>query len=149
MTVHSLTKSSLFFSGGHIAQKTGTQRIDKIQGLLGRNPAMGWAFMLGSLAILGTPPFGVFTSEFLILTVAIHKEPWALPFLAIGLGVAFAALFGRMQAMVFGQTQVPKAPAPTSLWPSFLHLALVLMLGLVIPPALSSWYTAAARLLGH
>ncbi|MDA8389275.1 MAG: hydrogenase 4 subunit F [Gammaproteobacteria bacterium] len=149
MTVHSLTKSSLFFSGGHIAQKTGTQRIDQIQGLLGRNPAMGWAFMLGTLAILGTPPFGVFTSEFLILTVAIHKEPWALPFLAVGLGVAFAALFGRMQAMVFGETRVPKAPAPTSLWPSFLHLALVLTLGLAIPPALSRWYTAAARLLGH
>ncbi len=149
MTVHSLTKSSLFFSSGHIAQKTGTQDIDQIGGLLGRNPAMGWALLLGSLAILGMPPFGVFTSEFLILTVTIHKELWALPFLGVGLAVAFAALFGRTQSMVFGETRIPKAPAPPSLWPSFLHLALVLLLGLSIPAILSAWYTAAARLLIH
>ncbi|MHB1512378.1 MAG: hydrogenase 4 subunit F [Acidiferrobacter sp.] len=147
MTVHSLTKSSLFFSSGHVAQKAGTQQIDQIHGLLERNPGMGWSLMLGSLAILGIPPFGVFTSEFLILTAAIHQEPWSLPFLILGLGVAFAAIFGKTQSMVFGTSNVPKAPSPPSLIPSFIHLGLVLMLGLYIPPILASWYTHVAGMI--
>jgi hydrogenase-4 component F len=32
--------------------------------------------------------------------------------------------------------------------PVFLHLALVLVLGLYIPPSLAEWYRAAARLIG-
>src|SRR5678815_4295208 len=68
MTVHSLTKSAIFFAVGHAAQKTGTQIIDDIRGLITVSPTVGWGLMLGSLAILGMPPFGVFASELLILT---------------------------------------------------------------------------------
>ena len=42
--------------------------------------------MLGTLAILGMPPFGVFASEFLILTTAMREQPWATPFLLVALG---------------------------------------------------------------
>ena len=38
MTVHSLTKSAIFFSVGHAAQKAGTQTIDDIRGLIHREP---------------------------------------------------------------------------------------------------------------
>jgi len=48
------------------------------------------------------PPFGVFASEFLILTTAMKQQPWATPILLVALGVAFAAIFGRVQSMVFG-----------------------------------------------
>ncbi|MCC7458474.1 MAG: hydrogenase 4 subunit F, partial [Nitrospira sp.] len=68
MTVHSLTKSAIFFTVGHAAQKAGTQVMDEIRGLVRVNPPVGWGLMLGSLAILGMPPFGVFASEFLIIT---------------------------------------------------------------------------------
>ena len=68
--------------------------------------------MLGSLAILGMPPFGVFASEFMMLTAAMHEQPWATPFLLIALGVAFAAIFGKVQPMVFGETTLPAAAAP-------------------------------------
>jgi hydrogenase-4 component F len=57
--------------------------------------------MLGTLAILGLPPFGVFASEFLILTTAMREQPWAAPILLAALGIAFAAIFGRVQPMVF------------------------------------------------
>ena len=33
MTVHSLTKSAIFFAVGHAAQKAGTQLMDEIRGL--------------------------------------------------------------------------------------------------------------------
>ena len=59
------------------------------------------------------PPFGVFASEFLILTTAMKQQPWATPILLLALGVAFAAIFGRVQPMVFGETtaQAPAASA--------------------------------------
>jgi hypothetical protein len=38
MTVHSLTKSAIFFAVGHAAQKAGTQIMDDIRGLIRVNP---------------------------------------------------------------------------------------------------------------
>jgi hydrogenase-4 component F len=148
MTVHSLTKSAIFFTVGHAAQKTGTQIIANIRGLVDTNPAIGWGLMLGSLAILGMPPFGVFASEFLILTTAMHEQPWATPFLLVSLGVAFAAIFSRVQEMVFGETTAKRLPHSPALVPVFVHLGLVLMLGLFIPPYLADWYRQAAALIG-
>jgi hydrogenase-4 component F len=148
MTVHSLTKSAIFFVIGHAAQKTGTQMMDQIRGLVVTNPTIGWGLMLGSLAILGMPPFGVFASEFLILSTAMQQQPWATPILLLALGVAFAAIFGKVQPMVFGETPLPRLPHPPSLVPVFLHLALVLMLGIFIPPYLADWYRQAAALIG-
>jgi hydrogenase-4 component F len=104
--------------------------------------------MIGTLAILGMPPFGVFASEFLILTTAMREHAWATPFLLLALGVAFAAVFSRVQPMVFGDTTLKRLPHPPALVPVFLHLALGLMLGLYIPPYLDTWYRQAARMLG-
>ena len=148
MTVHSLTKSAIFFAVGHAAQTAGTQIMDDIRGLARVSPTIGWGLMLGTLAILGLPPFGVFASEFLILTSAMRQQPWATPLLLISLGVAFAAVFRRVQPMVFGDTTAKPLPHPPALIPVFVHLALALMLGLYVPPYLAAWYREAAKLIG-
>jgi hydrogenase-4 component F len=148
MTVHSLIKSAIFFAVGHATQKAGTQSMADIRGLIKVSPTVGWGMMLGSLAILGMPPFGVFASEFLILTTAMRDQPWATPFLLLALGVAFAAVFGRVQPMVFGETSVKALRHPPALVPVFAHLGLGLMLGLYIPPYLDAWYRQAARMIG-
>ncbi len=148
MTVHSLTKSAIFFAVGHAVQKTGTQTMADIRGLVVTNPTIGWGLMLGSLAILGMPPFGVFASEFLILTSAMRQQPWATPILLLALGVAFAAIFARVQGMVFGETTAKRLPHAPALLPVFVHLAIVLVLGLYIPPYLADWYRQAAKLIG-
>ncbi len=148
MTVHSLTKSAIFFAVGHAAQKAGSQLMDNIRGLITVSPTVGWGLMMGTLAILGMPPFGVFASEFLILTTAMQQQSWATPILLLALGVAFAAIFGRVQSMVFGDTTAKRLPHPPALVPVFAHLGLVLMLGFFIPPYLADWYRAAARLIG-
>jgi hydrogenase-4 component F len=147
MTVHSLTKSAIFFTAGHAAQKAGTQVMEDIRGLARANPTIGWGLMLGSLAILGMPPFGVFASEFLILTTAMREQPWATPILLAALGVAFASIFGRVLPMVFGETSVKRLPHQPALVPVFVHLSLALMLGLYIPPYLEGWYRQAARMI--
>ena len=148
MTVHSLTKSAIFFAVGHASQKSGSQLMDDIRGLVTISPTIGWGLMMGTLAILGMPPFGVFASEFLILTTAMQEQPWATPILLGALGIAFAAIFGRVQSMVFGETTAKRLPHPPALLPVFVHLALVLMLGLYVPPYLADWYGQAARLIG-
>jgi len=147
MTVHSLTKSAIFFTVGHAAQKAGSQLMDDIRGLITLSPTVGWGLMLGALAILGMPPFGVFASEFLILTTAMREQPWSIPILLVALGVAFAAIFGRVQPMVFGDTQGRRLPHPPALVPVFAHLVIVLVLGIYIPPYLADWYRAAAHLI--
>ena len=109
--------------------------------------------MIGTVAILGLPPFGVFASEFLILTSAMRQQPWAAPLLLLALGVAFAAVFSKIQPMVFGdparevrpECSLPHRPA---LLPVFTHYAIVLALGLYVPPYLADWYREAARLIG-
>ena len=148
MTVHSLTKSAIFFTVGHAAQKAKTQMIDQIRGLITVSPTIGWGLMLGALAILGMPPFGVFASEFLILITAMREHAWATPVLLLALGVAFGAIFVRVQGMVFGETNVQRLPHSPSLLPVFTHMALVLMLGLYMPPYLAEWYREAALLIG-
>ena len=124
------------------------QIIDDIKGLIKQSPTIGWGLMIGSLAILGMPPFGVFTSEFMLLTTAIKHYPWAAPILLIALGVAFATMFHKVQGMVFGEPTVQPLSHNPALLPVFTHLGLVLMLGLWIPPYLAEWYRLAARLIG-
>ncbi len=148
MTVHALTKSAIFYAVGHAAQKAGSQMMDQIRGLIKISPTVGWGLMMGTLAILGMPPFGVFASEFLILTSAMRQLPWATPLLLLGLGVAFGAIFSRVQPMVFGETTVKRLPHPPALLPVFVHLGLALMLGLYIPTYLNTWFLQAARIIG-
>ncbi len=148
MTVHSLTKSAIFFAVGHAVQKAGTQQMENIRGMMQLSPTVGWGLMLGTLAILGMPPFGVFASEFLIITTAMHDHPWTTPFLLVALGIAFAAIFGKVQPIVFGETAARRLPHQPALVPVFVHLLLVLILGLYMPHYLANWYRQAAALLG-
>ena len=148
MTVHSLVKSAIFFAVGHAAQKAGTQVMEDIRGLLRVSPRVGWGLMIGTLAILGMPPFGVFASEFLILTTAMREQEQRRRPGMLALGVAFAAIFSRVQPMVFGETNLKRLPYQPALTPVFIHLGLGLMLGLWIPPYLAAWYQQAAKLLG-
>jgi hydrogenase-4 component F len=148
MTMHSLTKSAIFFAAGHATQLSGTQRMDRIRGLLTIHPSVGWGLMLGGLAILGMPPFGVFTSEYLILITAMRDHPWATPVLLLALAVAFGAIFSRLQPMVYGDTDDQPLPHTPALVPVFVHLGIVLMMGVYIPPALAEWYRLAAQLIG-
>ncbi len=147
MMVHSLTKSAIFVTVGHAAQIAGTQRIEKIRGLIKTQPTVGWGLLIGTLAIAGFPPFGVFTSEFLVLLATMHNYPWLVPFLLLGIGLACAGLFRNIQPMVYGQKPEGQQPVQANLVPVIIHLAIVLWLGLAIPTALSDWFNQATILI--
>ncbi|TAL24398.1 MAG: hydrogenase 4 subunit F [Nitrospirae bacterium] len=147
MLVHSLTKSSIFFTVGHASQMHSTQEMDRIKGLIRGNPLVGWGLMFGVMAIVGMPPFGVFTSEFLILTATIKDAPFLTPFLLLGFGVAFAALFRRVQPMVTGPAPSYQRPIKAAHIPVIFHMALVLAIGIYMPDFLNQWFHRAVELL--
>jgi hydrogenase-4 component F len=99
------------------------------------------------MAIVGMPPFGVFTSEFLILTATIKDAPFLAPFLLLGLGVSFAALFRRVQPMVAGDVPPYQKRMKAAHVPVILHMLLVLILGLSMPKFLAGWFQTAVGLL--
>ena len=148
MTMHSLTKSGIFFAVGHIAQVTGTQRIADIRGLTTSHPELGWSLVLGVVAIAGMPPFGVFMSEFLLVTSTFARAPLlALPLVG-GLLLALGALFLHLQKLAFGEPAGPGVPEQASNLPMIAHFALVLIAGIYLPGPLVAWFQHVASILG-
>jgi hydrogenase-4 component F len=148
MTMHSLTKSAIFFSVGHIAQVKGTQKIADIRGLTESHPVLGWGLVLGVVAIAGLPPLGIFMSEFLVVSSTFARDPLlALP-LVFGILIAFGALLYRLNGLAFGAPNGSAAPTRASYVPMFAHLGLVLAAGLYLPKPLVTWFQHIAGLLG-
>ncbi len=148
MTMHSLTKSAIFFAVGHIAQVKGTQKIADMGGLTVTNPVLGWGLVLGVVAIAGLPPLGIFMSEFLVVSSTFARQPWLVLILVFGILVALGGLFLRLNTIVFGEPVGPTAPAQASYVPMFAHLAIVAMAGIYLPPAIVTGFQNVARLLG-
>ena len=148
MTMHSLTKSAIFFTVGHISQVKGTQKLSEIRGLTESHPLLGWGLVLGVVAIAGLPPLGIFMSEFLIVSSTFAREPLlALP-LVFGLLIALGALFLRLTDVAFGKPTGSAAPIKASRLPLIAHLSLVLAAGIYLPGPLVAWFQNVARLLG-
>ena len=97
---HSLAKVMLFLLSGNILARYQTKNITQVRGLLKVAPATGLLWIVGFLAITGTPPFGLFLSKFIILKAAFDGgHVWiaiiVLAFLAvifIGMTTAFFAM---------------------------------------------------------
>jgi hydrogenase-4 component F len=148
MTMHSLTKSAIFFAVGHIAQVKGTQRIADMGGLTQTHPVLGWGLMLGVVAIAGLPPLGIFMSEFLLVSSTFARAPLLAIILVFGLLVGLAGIFLRVNGIAFGEPRGPSAKAQASYVPMFAHLSLVLGAGIYLPAALVAWFQNVAGLLG-
>jgi hydrogenase-4 component F len=148
MTMHSLTKSAIFFAVGHIAQAKGTQKIADIGGLTETHPVLAVGLIIGVAAIAGMPPLGIFMSEFLVVSSTFAREPLLAIPLVFGLLVAFGALMLRLHGVVFGEAQGANHAVHASYVPMFGHLALVLGAGLYLPPPVVAWFQHVASLLG-
>ncbi len=104
--------------------------------------------MAGVVAIAGLPPFGVFTSEFLLVTSTFERSPTLAIVLVVGLLIALSAIFLRLQSLAFGETDKRHELAGYRLAPMALHLALVAIAGLYLPGPVIAWFRHVAALLG-
>jgi len=148
MAMHSLTKSAIFFSVGHIAQIKGSQKIADIRGLTQSHPLLGWSLAAGVLAIAGMPPFGVFMSEFLVISSTFASHPVLALILVLGILLAFGALLLRLTGFLFGEPVGSLQPAEASFVPIYAHMGLVLMAGVYLPGPMVAWFRSVAVLLG-
>jgi hydrogenase-4 component F len=148
MTMHSLTKSAIFFAVGHIAQVKGTQQLSQIRGLTESHPMLGWGLVVGVVAIAGLPPLGIFMSEFLVVSSTFAREPLLAVPLVFGLLVGFGALMLRLTDVAFGEPTGGTAPVAASYLPLFGHLALVVCAGIYLPGPIVAWFQNVARQLG-
>jgi hydrogenase-4 component F len=148
MTMHSLTKSGIFFTVGHVAQVKGTQRMAEIGGLTESHPWLGWSLVVGVVAIAGLPPFGIFMSEFLVVSSTFARSPLLAIGLVFGLLIAFGALLLRLNGLAFGEPRGGMAPVKASYVPLFAHFALVFAVGIYLPGPLVTWFQHVSSLLG-
>jgi hydrogenase-4 component F len=148
MTMHSLTKSAIFFGVGYVSQLEGTQRIADIRGLTHSQPFLGWLLVVAVVAIAGMPPFGVFTSEFLLVTSTFARSPWLATVLGLGLVIAFSTLAVRLHGLAFGDASRQHTLPPWRLAPMVLHLSLVAAAGVYLPGPIVAWFRHVASQLG-
>jgi hydrogenase-4 component F len=142
---HAIAKAVLFLGSGDVAQRYSTREAARVRGLLKAVPAVGGALLLGSLAVLGSPPFGLFLSELTIVRAGFAQDSPALPLLLLGLlAIAFIAFARTTMGMVTGSEAAPPDPyqGRAAHWSAVIPLAIgltaLLALGLWIPAGLNT-----------
>jgi len=153
MLNNGLTKVALFLSAANIHRAFDSKSIDDVRGAMRRVPLSGTIFLFGFFAITGSPPFGPFISEFLIVSRAFAADRYLV---AGGVLLLLLVIFMGMGRTVMAMVQGTTSPAGerTSYHdglltgvPVALSLALVLLLGLHIPVPLENLLREAARFL--
>lgn len=112
---HGLAKSVLFLTSGEIMAVEGTSEIDGVKALLARRPVLGGVFGVGLLALLGLPPFSLFTSELVMIRAEFAVGlGWAAALAMVAMVVIFVAVVGHARHMLLGPTEAaaPGAPPP-------------------------------------
>ena len=109
---------------------------------------LGWGLILGVVAIAGLPPLGIFMSEFLVVSSTFARAPLLAIILVFGILVGVAGLFLRLNSIAFGEPRGPQRQGAGLLRADVRHLALVLVAGIYMPPALVVWFQNVAGLLG-
>jgi hydrogenase-4 component F len=149
---HSLVKALLFMTAGNILWAYRTKRVVEVTGIGRRIPATGLLWMAGFLAIVGSPPFGMFLSEFTILKSALAQSRWTVAGLyLLFLLLAFTGMAGIVLNMTLGDPQAGQVPVRTDPWcvaPPALFAVLALGLGLYVPEGLQQLLRQAAGMLG-
>lgn len=150
---NALGKGVLFLSAGNLHRAFGGKTTGEIQGGLRRLPLSGTLFLFGFLAMTGSPPFGPFVSEVLILQAVFGSGRWLvgalfLAFLFVvfaGMGAtSLAALQGRPPA---GALHSSYRDGLLMLAPAAALLIAVTLLGLHIPAPLRELLEQAAAFL--
>jgi hydrogenase-4 component F len=134
-------KSLLFFTAGNIRENFGTLRMDRIGGLGRSSPRTALALVVGSVAILGLPPFGLFVSEFAILNEAFRQSRFVVAgVFLIMLSVVFGGMLWHVFGMLFREPKFTPGPMRMVLsesLPIAVAILCLLLFGLHVPESFS------------
>lgn len=150
---HSLTKAMLFLVAGNILATYKTKSTSDVRGVLRVLPISGILWVMGFLAITGSPPFGLFLSEFTILKAALEQGHSVVAIAYLGLlalifiGMATVVLKMAQGAAPSGQEHTDVRETVFSILPPVVLGAGVLVLGVYIPQGMNAALHAAATTL--
>jgi hydrogenase-4 component F len=167
---HSLTKGMLFLVAGNILALYRSKSTCEVRGVLRSLPVSGVLWVAGFLAITGSPPFGPFLSELVILKAALDQGQVVVAILYL---LALSVIFVGMAVVVLRMAQgepggLPaeyvapvegasvgdgvsglfRGELPLAVVPPLALGAVVFMLGVYIPPPLQRLLEQAAGALG-
>lgn len=147
-----LAKGWLFLVAGNVVLATGTSASAGNRGLIRTLPISGVLLVAGLFAVTGSPPFGLFLSEFTIIRAAVDGGHWWIAVVTLLLlAVIFVGMAVVILNMALGEPD-PRVPAVReSPWLVAGPIGLagaVLLLGLYIPAPLQHALVRAAAALG-
>lgn len=135
---HAMTKSLMFFGAGNILLKHETKEIDKVNGIVKSMPVTGTMFIIGGLAITGSPPFSIFISEFTILAAGFSQGKIVASVLfLLFIIMIFAGFFYHVSRMVFGTPKPGIKIGDVSRYNLIamgILIVFIIVLGVYIPP---------------
>lgn len=149
MIYHSLAKSLLFLSAGNIFLKYSSTKIFNVRGAISALPVTSVIFIIGFLAITGVPPFGIFLTEFSILSAGISKHLIITIIALSALVLIFAGFLKHIAAMIFGvkDESIPKGEAGAwTIAPIIITAAILVALSFYIPPFIKVLINGAASI---
>jgi len=148
---HSLVKVALFLLAGGIIHRYGSKALKQVNGLLRSAPAWGVLLAAAGFAIAGSPPFGTFLSEWLLLRDTFGAgHPLAAVLVMAGLTVTFVAIAVHVGRILFGHAPQEHRTLPAPVWsvvPAAL-LLLALATGLALAPPVMTMLTHLAAIGG-
>jgi len=159
---HSVTKAMLFLVAGNTLAYFHTKSTVETRGLLRVLPTTGLLWIVGVLAITGSPPFGTFLSEFAILRGMIDGSRMIVAlFYLLALAAVFIGMLATIIPMIYGRPAGDESPSTApkqgsrsiaeplwSIGPPLLLALAVLVLGLYVPTELSDLLHQAAKVPG-
>lgn len=134
MLYHALGKALLFFTFGNIFLKYSSSKIAHVRGMFQVLPLSAPVLFIAALAALGLPPFGLFTTEFLLLSAGMAEHPFVVVLVLVMLGIVFLGFFKHLIAMLFGAAPEGIERGESNV---LTQVPLLLLLGLFV---VLSWY---------
>ncbi|MHB1458645.1 MAG: proton-conducting transporter transmembrane domain-containing protein [Armatimonadota bacterium] len=146
---HSIVKVALFLMAGGILHAYGTKELSRLGGILKASPIWGIVLITAGFAIAGSPPFGTFISEWLLLRDMFSSgEILAAIVMIVGLTITFIAITTHVGRVVFGHERNPAKTRPVRSWALTPALLMVVSLvaGIAVTPQVMRILTNLAHL---
>jgi hydrogenase-4 component F len=152
---HAIGKAVLFLCSGDLVLRYRSRLIDDVRGVITVAPLTGAVLLLAALAVAGSPPFGLFLSEFTIVRaglvgsnivlVAVLLAMLAIVFVALVGATATMALGGSPDRPTGGPPYLERSTRAVAATPLLVGLSALLVLGVWIPGGLDSLITHSVR----
>jgi len=152
MIYHATAKPLLFFCAGDIQQHFGTPFSRKVRGVIRVLPVTGVLFLMATLAVTAVPPFGVFQSEFTILSGALSaNHPILAAIFLFAVVAIFAGFLRQITKIDLGLPRDVKITPTSNPWKTGVMIflaAFIVWLGFDLPPLIFKLVESAAQIIG-